>query len=284
MNAPLKTAVLAAVRRLLEPLARLLLEAGVGVGEMQALVKAAYVRAATEPTGENSRPDVSRIAVRTGLTRPEVARLLAEPDSGPLETDYGRHRAERVLAGWWTDPDFQDKNGQPRILPLEGPSRSFAELVRRYSGDPQRVSTILAELLRVKAVRRGAQGRLEPLSRTFSNARWDTEAIAAAGERLRDHIETVVHNLKHPSRPLYQRVIVNPAVDPSYIPMLVRDLTSQTDAVADGLEDALNNPAARVLPGEEPKDAVRLGLAFYLFEEPRVIERTPSKPPRRRPE
>ena len=46
MSESLKGAVRSAVLRLLHPLARLLLQAGVGVGEFTSLAKIAYVRAA----------------------------------------------------------------------------------------------------------------------------------------------------------------------------------------------------------------------------------------------
>ena len=61
--------------------------------------------------------------------------------------------------------------------------------------------TLLKELLRVKAVRRLPDGKLEVLSRTFATARWDNTGIEMVGERVRDLLDTLVHNLKHPSRP-----------------------------------------------------------------------------------
>ena len=277
MSDTLKAAVLTAVTRLAQPLARLLLEAGIGAGEFQALMKGAFVRAAGE-LGDSPRPNAARIASLTGLTRREVARLLtAEPDTAP-DPARGHHRIQRVLTGWWTDPDFQDRLGQPAVLPLRGPKQSFASLVKRYSGEP-RVLTILDELLRVKAVRRHPDGKLEAVSRHFATARWDPQGVAALGEQVRDHLDTMLHNLKHPSRPRYQRVIQNVQLDPTYVPMLVRDITAQTDTLADSLEDALNDPAATVKPTDDAQSAVRLGVAFIVFESTTQVDpiRAPTK-------
>jgi hypothetical protein len=286
MTEPLKAAVLAAMRRIARPLARLLIEAGVGAGEFQAVMKAAFVQAAQD-VGEPQRSNASRISTLTGLTRREVSALLRVPEDSAPEVERGRTRLQRVLSGWWTDPDFQDTLGAPAALPLRGAKLSFAALVKRYSGEP-RVLTILDELLRVKAVRKLPDGRFEALSRSFAPTRWNADGITAVGEQLRDHLETLVHNLKHPSRPRFERVIENAQLDPKYVPVLVRDITSQADTLVDSIDDALNNPAATVKPGNEVRDAVRLGVAVYVFEsavelEPASRRKTsaPAKRPRK---
>jgi len=166
-NLPMTESIPEATRRavleLLQPLARLLLKAGLGVGDLSALAKVAYVRAACEQGRESGdelqRPNATRIAVVTGLTRVEVAALLKGGDR-VAHTDRGRHRAERVLAGWWSDDSFQDSSGVPAVLPLKGRVRSFASLCRRYSGD-LRPGAILEELLRAQAVRKLPDGRVE---------------------------------------------------------------------------------------------------------------------------
>lgn len=280
MSEPLKSAVRAAVRRLLVPLARLLIESGFGVREFQALAKIAFVHAARDMGPNPHNPSASRIASVTGLRRAEVAELLAEDPAVSPESLAGRQQLDRVLSGWWSDPEFLDESGEPVALPLRGARRSFATLVERYSGD-SRVLTILDELTRAKAMRTRPDGMLEVLSRTFVTARWDTSAIEMFGERVRDHTETLLHNLKHPSRPRYTRMIVNPRLDPHHAPMLIRDIGEQTDALINALDDALNDPAATLRPGSKPQDGVRLGVAVYVFEEPVVLEQPPQakKPP-----
>ena len=171
MSETVKAAVMRAVLRLMEPLVRLLLEAGIGVGEFNKLAKMAYARAARDAQPE-AVPNISRIAVLTGIPRGEIAEILRRPEEYRTERERDMQRAERVLQGWWKDTDYHDSNGRPLKLPLRGPRRSFAALVKRYAGDP-RVLTLLKELLRVKAIRRLPDGHLEVLSRTFVTARWD---------------------------------------------------------------------------------------------------------------
>lgn len=279
MSASLKTAVIAAVLSLLRPLVKLLLEAGVGVGEFHNLAKRAYVQVARDRLAEG-RPNVSRIAVLTGISRGEVARLLAAPADEEPSAERGRHRAEQVLKGWWTDPAYLDEAGRPLRLPLRGSRRSFSSLVKRYAGDP-RTLTLLDELLRVKAVRQHPDGFLEALSRTVATARWDAAGVLAIGERVRDQLETLIHNVKHPSRPRYERFVVSNQVDPRYVPLLLRDVTEQADAWVDAFQDSLNDPAHTIKPDRTTQDARRLGLAIYVIEEESVVG--PAEPPPRTP-
>jgi hypothetical protein len=270
MSESLKTAVIATVLRLLEPLVRLLLEAGVGVGEFHQLAKRAYVNVARDRAGE-ARPNVSRIAVLTGISRAEVATLLAAPSGAEPLAERGRHRAERVLHGWWHDAEFLDRHGKPVTLPLRGAKRSFVSLVKRYAGDP-RIATLLEELVRVKAVRQRADGHIEVLSRTFATARWDTHGIGVVGDRVRDLLETLVHNLKHPNAPRYERFVVGTEIEPRFVPMLLRDITEQADVLADSFQDSLDDPAHCMRPAREPQDARRVALAIYVVDEPTTIE------------
>ena len=281
MTEPLKAAVLAAMRRIARPLARLLVEAGVGVGEFHTIMKSAFVHAAQD-VGDAQRPNASRIATLTGLTRREVASLINAPDDAAPEINHHQPRLQRVLSAWWTDPAFQDELGAPAALPLRGPKVSFASLVKQYSGEP-RVLTILDELLRVKAVRKLPDGRYQAISRSFAPARWDPDGMTLVGEQLRDHLDTLTYNLKHPSRPIFTRFIENARVDPDHVPLIRRDLTAQADILIDSFDDALNNPDASVKPGNEVKDAVRLGVAIYFYEAQVEVPPTPKIKPKAKP-
>jgi hypothetical protein len=276
MTDSLKSAILSMLARVLDPLVRMMLEAGIGIGEFVTLAKSAYVRAAREEGrragGEVKRPNVSRISVVTGLTRLEVAAILAAGEDGPIAPDWGRQRAERVLAGWWNDSDFHDERGEPAALPLRGARRSFQALVRLYSGERSRSATILDELLRVKAVRQLADGRIKALSRSYATVRWDPEGITSVGEQLAEHCETLLHNLRDPGHPRFVGRVVNSRIDPRYVPVLLRDLKESAEVFLK-TEDSTLNYVGHTLSGERnaPRTAglpTRLGVTLYIFEGP----------------
>jgi hypothetical protein len=283
MSESLKAAVQAAVLRILEPLVVWLLEAGIGVGDLQPLIKTAYVRIARERIreagGEYSKPNASRISIVTGLTRRDVASILATDESRPTH-DRGRQRVERVLSGWWNDAVFQDPSGQPAALPVRGAKQSFAALVERYSGERTQVGTILSELLRVKAVRRRPDGRLEPLSRTYATVRWDPEGVTAFGEQVAELCTTLLQNLKSPKQPRFVRRVLNSRLNPRYLPLLVRDIEEQAEGFADTVDETLNDPLHTLTGKDADALATSLGLAIYTFESTQGAEAPKNVSPR----
>jgi len=70
------------------------------------------------------------------------------------------------MHGWYSDADFTDRRGAPRLLARRG-TRSLEELFRRYSGDipPKALLDVLTE---GAFARRLPNGMYEPLSREFS--------------------------------------------------------------------------------------------------------------------
>ncbi len=271
MSESLKSAVQSAVLRLLDPLVRWLMKAGIGVGDLLPLIKLAYVRAARDEARSSGRdlrrPNASRISVVTGLPRREVANILVAESLEPAGHERDRaQRAERVLAGWWNDPDFQDRLGEPAPLPLRGAKRSFAALVERYGGERWRVATMLEELLWVKAIRRLRDGRLKALSRTYATVRWNPQGVLAFGEQLAEHCTTLLHNLEHPSNARLVYRALNARVNPAYLPILLRDVREQAEGFARSIDNMLHWPRYTFTAEGSEAEAPSLGFALYLFE------------------
>jgi hypothetical protein len=156
------------------PISRLMLTGGVGIDQLVSAAKQAYVKAAiAEVFQVNSRINISRLSVATGLTRKEVSFLLDKVKGrrGRLVPQAKEQRAIRVLRGWCGDPRFHGDSGQPAQLPLRGGGRAFARLVKLYGGDVTPTS-VLRELERMKAVSITKTGLLR---------------MSASGRRFRSH-------------------------------------------------------------------------------------------------
>jgi hypothetical protein len=274
MSESLKTAVHSAMLRLLVPLARLLLKVGMGAGEFQRIVHEAYVRAAREMAQESGaidRPNFTQIAVQTGLSRIEVTRILESEGQELPESDRGRQRAERVLGGWWANPDFHDAQGSPAPLPMQGRGASFNALVNRYSGGPQ-APAILKELLRVRAVRRLPDGRVQAVSRTVASARFDPDGITTMAEQLSEHLETLLYNAEHPSRPRFAKRVSNAQLAERHVARLVRDIEQQLDTLGNALHDEINDPEVTVTPEADPQTVRGLTITLYISEKEPAVE------------
>ncbi len=186
-----------AYRRLLNPLIRILIRNGVTAMETCELVRKVFVDVAT--TGEFQLPgrrlSDSRIAILTGLSRKEVYRLRHEKSS-PKEV-ANRSRVMRVVAGWNQDPDFTGPYGLPLAVPFEpDPSvdaLSFAELVRRHSGD-MAPRAMLDELLRTGLAVMDDHGLIRNTGRTYIPTKLDPAAIERLGRVITRIADTLDFN------------------------------------------------------------------------------------------
>ena len=155
-----KNLVLAALLKALRPIARILMKAGVGYREFSEISKSAFVDVATSDYGLRGRPtNISRVAVMTGLTRKEVKRLRDKIAAG---TQIDMQRVvppAEIIEKWHSDSAFLDSSGRPKTLSFDGPTPSFAALVKKYGGDipPGAMRT---ELKRVGAISEDESGQL----------------------------------------------------------------------------------------------------------------------------
>ncbi len=191
----LKEGLLAAFRRLLRPLARILIRHGIAYGEFAEVAKTVFVETAAEDFALPGRKSSgSRIAILTGLTRKEVKRLVDQARQGKPVSRTNPSRAGRVLAGWHSDPRFTGSGG-PLALPFDSDSGpSFSELVRRYSGDmPARA--MLEELDRVSAVDMTDEEQIRPTGRVYIPFELDKESVERLGQTLHDLGDTLAFNL-----------------------------------------------------------------------------------------
>ena len=111
-----ETRILRIAEGVFVPLAHLFADYGVICPQAERLLRAVCVReAAVTEAKTRKRPNVSRIALLTGLDRKEVARLLRQPQHIEFRLKARSHPGDRVLEGWYSDPRFAGK-GRPFAL------------------------------------------------------------------------------------------------------------------------------------------------------------------------
>ena len=198
MAQPVKQGLLSAFRHLLRPLVRILLRNGVSIGEFLEAVKTVYVEiAGIELQVPGRKMSQARIAIVTGLTRKEVARIINEEGKrGEKVGESNLNRVTRVLVGWHTDSDFTGPYGFPLELKFDDPyGPTFVELCRLYSGDmPARA--MLDELLRVRAVTEVDNAYLKVLTRSYIPEKLAPESLKRFGDVMHDFADTLDLNLR----------------------------------------------------------------------------------------
>ncbi len=270
MDAPILAhqALEKAVATLLRPLFRLLLRQSMSFLAFEEIAKRVFVDVAMKDFAiEGKQPSISRAAILSGLTRKEVSRLLAL--SGPGATAEGEryNRAARVLTGWLRDAEFTDVNGMPRLLPEDGPG-GFGELVRRHSGDvPARA--VLDELVRVGAVLRRPEGRVELLARAYVPAASVADKLDILGHDVADLIATIDHNIAPGGEPpRFQRKVMYHRMPAATLPAFRRLSAMQAQALLERMDRWLMEHDTGQPEGQPDAPPARVGLGIYYFEEP----------------
>ena len=182
MGQEVKDHLRSALSLMFKPLIRLLIAQGVTHAEFAETAKEVYVEVALKHFEAEGKVNRSRVAILTGLTRKEVKNVIDRTlESGYQEKSYSR--PERVLTGWYSDPQFQGPYGIPLELPYEnGDSgeRCFVELVKQYSGDmaPRQMLNQLIEAGSVVEV----DGRYKAVRRIFKHSTLSPSLIKRLGE------------------------------------------------------------------------------------------------------
>lgn len=200
MNSGFQQKVLAATYTCIRPFARMLLRSGINYQQFAEIAKNAFVDEAAKSHNEEGKiSNVSRVAIKTGLSRKEVARirdrreerLLGEKDLVSEILHAGL--AARTLQRWHTDSSFLDSRGKPRALPFIGGDLSFAELVRRVGGDVP-PGAVRDELVSGKSVNEDAEGNLRAIRRHFVPGDVSDDLVVNLTQLVHPVIEGLVRN------------------------------------------------------------------------------------------
>lgn len=193
-----KQGLLAAYRRFMAPLVRILIRNGISFNEFADELRGVYVDVAAKDFPiEGRSPSGTRIAILTGLTRKEVKRQIerfSAPDASNIPADV--NRVTRVLDGWHKDPEFTGPYGFPLEVFFDRPNGeipSFSELVRRYSGDMS-PRAMLDELLRINAVEELPDGELRVLTKSYISSLMDPAVLERMGSVIENLAESLDYN------------------------------------------------------------------------------------------
>lgn len=223
---PIKDATAAALKRILDPLIELMLDAGLTVQEVNKLLRDRAVRLASRRvTRDIGRESKSRVAIITGLPRSEVTKILNSPDTR-ITVKPDQHLARRVLAAWFDTPTFLSVNGDPAILSIFGKKRSFESLVKKQgSGIP--VRAMLDALMQLGAIEQLPDQKVRAKVRVPVLTGLTSSSIAAVGERGKDLIQTLTHNMKYSTPPYFEATALIEDADLEMAAVAKREVAEQ---------------------------------------------------------
>ncbi|MFQ5470922.1 MAG: DUF6502 family protein [Gammaproteobacteria bacterium] len=262
MSGELNKALSAAILRLLRPLIRILLRNGIAYGSFAELAKKVFVDVAFEEFGiSGKKQTVSRVSVLTGLTRKETKRLheLENPDDQGADAKY--NRGVRVVSGWVNDPLFLDESGRPLALDIDGSASSFAELVKKYSGDMP-TKAMLAALVEAGSVEQ-VDGKINLITHAYIPGKDPVEKINILGSDSAELISTIDHNLTAaPSMLRYQRKVSNQHVKAEVVGEFQKISSAKAQALLEELDHWLSQNEVDEKEASQEK-YVSMGIYFY---------------------
>jgi hypothetical protein len=144
-------AVSKSVCRAIQEISNLVLEAGLTVQEVYQLIRenSALITLQRLKSAEQHQSK-TRIAISTGLSRAEVARILHRNLS--TNTFVARHPIRKLVDAWRFNRRFVSAQGGPKILSIYGNGASFENLVIVSNrGIP--VRAMLDQLVHIRAVK-----------------------------------------------------------------------------------------------------------------------------------
>lgn len=261
-----QSAVLGACRAMLRPIASFLMKCGMTWREFADISKSVFVEAAADGYGIKGRKtNLSRIAILTGIDRKEVRRQMDLIAVAAVPPASKTTDTTRVLSGWHQDREFSELNGQPRPIPVDGKSGSFAVLCQRYAGDIS-PSTLLKELKRVNAVVESKTGELIAQSRYYMPTPFDPQWLMNAGSAFADLGSNINYNLgANPDKPTrFLGRAIDTTIDASAIPEFREFIEENGQPFLELVDDWLTKHRQSEAVTAQP---VRLGLGMFLIQD-----------------
>jgi len=189
--------LLYALRRVLRPIVRLLIRAGVRFDEFADLARGVYVESAIRDGANHfGTPTRERIAVLAGVTRHQVDYYIDNEGALPSADPTMAAVLLEVLQKWHTDPQYVGPYGIPLELEFEAPSgRNVRSLVRMVDSKAN-PGLILEELIRVGSVVYSGEKHFRAVSRAFMMSEsMSPQQIEYFGNALTRLATTLEHNM-----------------------------------------------------------------------------------------
>jgi hypothetical protein len=265
--------LLYALRRILRPMARLLIRAGIRFDEFADLARGVYVETAIRDGIELPIiPSRERIAAVTGVTRREVDRYIDNEGALPLADPTLMGIAVEVLQKWHSTPEYAGPYGIPLELQFDKPAdrcvRSLVALVMPNAD----ARVALEELLRTGAVVPSGSTHFRAISRSFVMPDpASPQLLEHFGRTLSRFAATLEYNTnpRHLDKRLERRVAADRGLPQEVIPEFEKFARGRA---VDFLVELDNWLAPYVSEEAESSDRIETGVNVFLYADPPTVE------------
>lgn len=278
VDSTISPALVAAIRRVLRPLIKLMLAKGITFPYLFETLKDIFVEVAEKEFKINGKPSTdSHLSLLTGIHRKDIRRLRQSVRSNIEIVPHVVSLGARLVSVWTSDPRYLDENNLPKPLPRfakQGGKISFEGLVAGVSSDI-RSRVVLDEWTRLGVVHFDPEKRVCLNIAAFVPAHGFDEKIFYFGHNLHDHAAAATSNLLGENQPFLERSVYYDGLSAGSIRYLVEKSEFH------GMESLLSiNKEALEL---EKKDVLddnaqhyRMTFGIYFYSEPIEVNKVPS--------
>ncbi len=266
----LKNQFVDAMRRLLRPVVRQLIDYGVPYQTFDGIVREVYLDVAEEEFRlPYKRQTDSRLSLMTGLNRKEIANLRERKSSRDEATPVEDTTLTHVIGRWMAGPPYATPDGHARRIAYESTNAkqpSFAALVHDAGADVP-VRSVLDELMRIGAVELLPDGDVELRTEAHIPPAAAETKLGLLGSDPAELFRTIVHNIEHPERPHLQRKVMYDNIGADALKALnveARRLGEEFIRRANALLASYDRDRNDEAPGGK---RTRVVLGTYYFEE-----------------
>lgn len=224
-----------------EPLVELFLELNITSPEIESLLRSLFVHKARDWLARQdggTTPSDARIALVTGVHRNFVHQILREPPAIAVARQRKGHPADKLLEAWHKQFNYLDNGGKPRDLPEKGPAPSFEALVNDYMAGAA-TGVVLRELHRAGIVQLLGDRRVRVRSRSMQVAGVNVGSLANLGNRGKELLETLRHNLRQPQDRLFAESLPAVELDANRLAVVREVINRRATAFLQSLEQEL---------------------------------------------
>lgn len=250
---------LAACARLMRPLVRLALAAGIKHQQLEELLRELLLDEASLLWKKNgvARPNVSQISVTTGLNRKDVSqRVRVSVNDGLPLTEASA--AARVFTYWL---QMAGKQSGLKALPVIGASHSFESYARTATRGDVHHRVVLDELVRLGMVTE-SEGRVELTAEAFVPSKDDKTMLSFLADNGHDHLMAAVENVLTRQPLFLERSIFAEGVSRRDCENIQNSMRKDWAVTHERLMDTLSQ--AIEVPPSEGTHRMRVGIYTYF--------------------
>lgn len=266
-----------AFRKVLRPLVKILIRAGVQFDEFVEVIKGVYVESAVrDGVGREGPVTRGRVAIVTGVPRRDVDRYIDDESLLAPPPPTNATTLTEVLHVWNTDPQYLGPYGIPLEIDYsDTPGRCFSELVRRVN--PKAVAEeILDELLKSGAVVRSGDRHVKVMSRSYVVADvLSPQGLEYFGKTLATLAITIERNLAagRDAKLLQRSVVPDKGLPEDLMPSFEAYMHAKVQQMLSEVDDWLGQHSEQGTPSVVPH-IVDTGLTVFHY----VVDETNTGP------